>query len=46
MLLLLPAFFIGVVVCFSKELSSYLLGEPEWFGRRWDAALHFVKRAQ
>jgi O-antigen/teichoic acid export membrane protein len=46
MLLLLPAFFIGVVFCFSKEFSSYFLGEPEWFGRRWDAALHFVKRAQ
>jgi O-antigen/teichoic acid export membrane protein len=46
MLLLLPALFIGVVLCFSKELSSYFLGEPEWFGRRWDAALHFVKRAQ
>jgi O-antigen/teichoic acid export membrane protein len=46
MLLLLPAFFIGAVICFSKELSTYLLGEPEWFGRRWDAALHFVKRTQ
>jgi O-antigen/teichoic acid export membrane protein len=46
MLLLLPAFFIGIVLCFSKELTSYFRGQPEWVVRRWDAALHFVKRAQ
>jgi O-antigen/teichoic acid export membrane protein len=46
MLLLLPVFVIGTVVCFSKELSSYFRSQPEWVVRRWDAALQFVKKAQ
>jgi O-antigen/teichoic acid export membrane protein len=46
MLLLFPVFLIGIVLSFSKEMLLYFRGQPDWFVRRWDAALHFVRRAQ
>jgi len=44
MIVLLPALLLGVIVCFSKQLSDQIRRQPR-FVRHWDAALQLVRRA-
>ncbi|HYR88246.1 MAG TPA: oligosaccharide flippase family protein [Terriglobia bacterium] len=45
MSLLFPVLVLGVVLSFSKEIAVQLRSQPNWFVRRWDAALQFVRKA-